>query len=254
MTREQRRPTAAEESALSRMERTRLADRVADELKRLMVRGVYPPGTRLPTIRELAERLGVTRLTVREALAQLETAGFIRTRHGSGTFVLDPKESGSLALLAATLAAGRTMVRAEIESLLAFRAVVVAGFVDAIVRHHRPEHLAELRQIVAEERAALGRPDALAALDFRFNEALAAASGNFFYTLLLRSVREAHLHLGELVFRHAGDGTLVVDTHEGIVGALAAGRPASVRRRIQTYLDGGNRIVAEWLKSNKEHP
>src|SRR6476619_2431599 len=112
---------------LPRMARERLADRVASELKRLVIKGAYPPGERLPAIRELAETLGVTHLTVREALAQLETAGLIRTRHGSGTYVVDPQENPSLGLLAETLAAGRAMTPSEIESLLAFRAVVIMG-------------------------------------------------------------------------------------------------------------------------------
>jgi len=241
------------DSELLRLERApRLPDRVAAELKRLMVQGVFPPGARLPTLRELAEQLGVTRLTVREALAQLETTGFIRTRHGSGTYDLDPVENASLTLLAEALSAGRAMSRAEIESLLAFRAVMILGFVDGIARGAGPEHLAELETLIAEERAALGRPGALATLDFRINEVLAAASGNLFYTLLLRSVRQAHIYLGELVFRHAGDGSLVVETHQAILRALRKGDAAAVRRRVHTYLEGGNKIVADWLR--KEHP
>jgi hypothetical protein len=59
------------------------------------------------------------------------------------------------------------MSRAEIESLLAFRAVMILGFVDGIARGAGPEHLAELETLIAEERAALGRPGALATLDFR---------------------------------------------------------------------------------------
>jgi GntR family transcriptional regulator, transcriptional repressor for pyruvate dehydrogenase complex len=233
------------------MARSRLTDRVAAELKGSVVRGVYAPGARLPTIRELAERLGVTRLTVREALAQLETAGFIRTRHGSGTYVVDPEENASLAMLAETLVAGRAMTRGEIESLLAFREVLVTGFIDAVSRNIQPAHVVELEAIVVQERAALGRHAELAALDHRFNEVLAVASGNLFYKLLLRSVRQAHLHLGELVFRHAGDGSAVVDTHASIVRALRGSDTAAVRRRIQRYIDAGNRIVADWLRKDR---
>jgi GntR family transcriptional regulator, transcriptional repressor for pyruvate dehydrogenase complex len=232
--------------------RDRLPDRVATELKRRIGSGTYPAGQRLPSIRALADQLGVTAPTVREALAQLETAGLVRTRHGAGTFVLDPGANGSLVMLAEMIAAGRAMTPTEIQALLAFRAVVIAGFVDAIALHATDSQLAQLDAITAEERAALGRPEALAALDFGFNEVLAAASGNLFYVLLLRSLREAHLHLGALVFGNAGDGSVIVQTHEAIVRALRKRDAGAVRRRMQRYLDGGAQIVNTWLK--KERP
>jgi len=230
---------------LPRLVRERLPDRVATELKRLVM--TWAPNTRLPSIRELAKQLGVTHLTIREALAQLETCGLIRTRHGSGTYVVDVTENPSLGLLAETLSAGRAMTRAEIESLLAFREVVIVGFVDAIAKHATPDHIARLQAIVDEEKKLLARPDELAARDFHFNEVLAEASGNLFYTLLLRAVREAHTYLGTLVFRHA-DTSVVVGTHESIVRALRKGDAAAVGRRVHTYLTGGNAIVADWLK------
>jgi GntR family transcriptional repressor for pyruvate dehydrogenase complex len=235
---------------LERISRDRLPDRVALELKRLVATGTYPPGARLPAIRELAEQLGVTAPTVREALVQLETAGLIQSRQGSGTYVLDPLETGSLASLAETLAAGKALTAQEIDDLLAFRTIMITGFVDAIANQARPEHLEQLAAIVAEERTKLGRPEELAALDYRFNEILAVASGNLFYTLLLRSLRQAHLHLGTLVFRSAGDGGVVVDTHDAIVRALHKRESAALRRRIQTYLTGGQRIVAASIRNN----
>jgi DNA-binding FadR family transcriptional regulator len=193
----------------------------------------------------------VTRLTVREALAQLETAGFVRTLHGSGSYVLDPAESATLELLAQTLSAGRKMRPDEIESLMEFRHVVIIGFAETLARKATPADVKRLEEIIALERAALGNPTELAALDFRFNQVLAAASRNLFYVLLLRSVAEAHLHLGEIVFRSAGDGELVVDTHASIVRALTKGDAASLRRRLETYLGGGQAIVTHYLAGEK---
>jgi len=233
---------------LSPLPRDRLPDRVATAIKRMIVDGRYPPSSRLLAIRELAEQLRVTPPTVREALAQLESTGLIQSRHGSGTYVLDPSDHGTLNVLAETLAAGRRLTDDEVADLLAFRTVVVMGFIDAIAEQARPEHVDQLEAIVGEERARLGRHDQLAELDLRFNEVLATASGNLFYTLLLRSLREAHLRLGALVFRRAGDGAIVVDTHEAIVRALRKRDAAALRRRIKTYLTGGERLVTEFLR------
>jgi GntR family transcriptional repressor for pyruvate dehydrogenase complex len=231
------------------LDRSRLTDRVAAHLRSLIVKGVYPPGSRLPTGQELAAELGVTRLTVREALATLEATGLTRTRHGSGTYVVDPAQHATLQVLAAALSAGRDMTPGEVSALLDFREVVILGFIDAIHANVRDVHLERLDAILKEERAALGQPVELARTDYRFNEVLAEASGNLFYTLLLRSVADAHIHLGEIVFRHSGDGAIVVDTHESIVRALRKGDAAQLRKRIRTYLDGGKFIVAEWIRT-----
>ena len=236
---------------MEKMERTRLCDRVADELRRQVASGAFAPGARMPATKDLAEQLGVTRLTVREALAQLETAGLVESRHGSGTYVVDLRGRATLQQLATFIGAGRALGVSELQDLLAFRSVIVSGFLDEIVAGASEAQLAQLDAVVAEERAALGHPTTLAALDFHFNELLALASGNLFYQLLLRSLREAHLHLGEVVFAHAGDGKVVVDTHDAIVRALSRRDPVALRRRLQRYLDGGSRIVSQW---STQHP
>src|SRR6476620_4275311 len=96
-----------DQMTLKAMEKMRLSDRVAAEIRRLVVQGVYPPGSKLPSGQDLAQQLGVTRLILREALQQLETGGMVRTRHGSGTYVVDPAESATLQTLSDTLTAGR---------------------------------------------------------------------------------------------------------------------------------------------------
>ena len=230
------------------LQRSRLSDRVALELRKLVLQGIHPPGTRLPATKDLAAKFGVTRLTIREALARLEATGLVQSRHGSGTYVLDASDTATLQVLADTLAAGRDLLPDEIRALLEFRAVNLFGFVDKITHTIQPEHLQRLDEIVAEEQAALGDAKRLAALDYRFNEILALASGNLFYLLLLRSVARAHEYLGEIVFRHAGDGSIVIDTHAAVVRALRKGDAAAVRRKLDTYVTGGNEIVAAWLR------
>ncbi len=75
---------------LKAIEPRRLYRQVADQLRRLIESGEYGVGDRLPTERELAERLGISRPTVREALIALEVEGCIRIRVGSGIYVTAP--------------------------------------------------------------------------------------------------------------------------------------------------------------------
>lgn len=70
----------------------RLYHSVADEIKKLIMEGAFPPGTRLPGERELAERFNVSRVTIREAEIVLQALGFINIKTGSGVYVQDPAE------------------------------------------------------------------------------------------------------------------------------------------------------------------
>src|SRR3569623_437753 len=68
----------------------RLYRQVADQLRNLIDSGEYAVGSRLPTERELAEQLKISRPTVREALIALEVEGRLRIRVGSGIYVIEP--------------------------------------------------------------------------------------------------------------------------------------------------------------------
>lgn len=70
------------------MAEKRLYHSVAERIKELVRQGAYPPGSRLPGERDLAEKLGVSRVTVREAQIALEAVGMLDIRVGSGVYVL----------------------------------------------------------------------------------------------------------------------------------------------------------------------
>src|SRR5687768_11369832 len=69
------------------MSSNRLYQSIAAELLRLIESGEFPPGSRLPGERDLAERFGVSRVTVREAEIALEAQGWLSIRIGSGVYV-----------------------------------------------------------------------------------------------------------------------------------------------------------------------
>ena len=78
----------------------RTVDIAADSLRRSILAGEHPPGTRLPPERELAELLGVSRLTLRAAVSKLEAEGLLQPRQGRGIEVLDYSRTGGIGLLA----------------------------------------------------------------------------------------------------------------------------------------------------------
>ena len=71
----------------------RISDQVFEQLREHIFRGHFKPGQQLMTERELAQTLGVSRPTVREAMNKLVNSGLIEQRQGQGTFVTSPADS-----------------------------------------------------------------------------------------------------------------------------------------------------------------
>jgi len=63
-----------------------------DEIRMLIATGKYPPGSQLPTVRQLAVELKINANTVSKVYSELESEGVLATRQGKGTFVRDPQE------------------------------------------------------------------------------------------------------------------------------------------------------------------
>src|SRR6476469_2811760 len=77
----------------------RRADDTADRIRSGILQGRFAAGTDLPPERSLADELGVSRLTLRAALARLQTEGLVESVHGSGNRVLDFRQHGGIDLL-----------------------------------------------------------------------------------------------------------------------------------------------------------
>jgi DNA-binding FadR family transcriptional regulator len=113
---------------LEAVEARRLYRQIADQLRALIDSGEYAVGSRLPTERDLAEQLKVSRPTVREALIALEVEGRVRIRVGSGIYVCDPAASATSPLASAMIEGPFELLRARefIESAIAEQAARMA--------------------------------------------------------------------------------------------------------------------------------
>ena len=164
---------------LEAVEARRLYRQVADQLRALIDSGEYRVGSRLPTERDLAEQLKVSRPTVREALIALEVEGRVRIRVGSGIYVSEP------AALAQPLPAS-----AEIEGpfeLLRAREFIEGAIAEQAARVATPEDIARIDASV-EAMATVQHPGEASMIhDRAFHVAVAGCLDN---AVLVRVVGE----------------------------------------------------------------
>lgn len=206
--------------------------------------GVHGYGDRLPPERELAGRLGVSRVTVRDALRELAAAGYVATRRGrfGGTFVTyqpDPIPHGELTRTVQDM--GELLTDA-----LTFRRIVEAGAAETAARatlsRRQREELAA--SLVAVERADLA---AYRQADTRLHLAVAEAAGS---ALLTTAVVEVRVHLVDLLNAIPMLERNLVHSnrqHAAIVRAILTGAPDRARRAMEEHVDGTAALLRGFL-------
>jgi len=143
----------------------RLFQSVADKIAGLIDEGAYPPGTRLPGERELAEKLGVSRVTIREAEIALQAIGRLEIKTGSGVYVSEKRPTAQEALPDASafeVTEARLLVESEAAALAAH------NISDAAIE--KLDGLVELM--------LTGSPDQADGADEQFHLTIAEASNN----------------------------------------------------------------------------
>jgi DNA-binding FadR family transcriptional regulator len=226
-------------------------EQIADHLVGELRRGVLRPGLKLPGERELAQRLGVGRASVREALGALQVRGLVETRPGAGSFIagdalerlagadelaagLDlPADAGPSALLEA-----RRILEPEVAALAARRAAddpEIARLLDAMAASADPADPEQRRRWSDADRA--------------FHRQIAVSTANPVLLAIadhLAALMDQPLwqQLRDESIAVPGRTTLQLAEHRLIAAAIAEGDPEAARRHAAEHIDRARRYMA----------
>jgi len=216
---------------LQAIEPRRLYRQVADHLASLIDGGEYAVGDRLPTERELADRLGISRPTVREALIALEVQGRVRIRVGSGIYVTAPARP------AEPLAEDHGEGPFE---LLRAREFIESAVAAEAARAARPEHVARLDDILTRMETSLDPSEKVIDLDREFHTAVAEILGN---AVLVRVVRELfdermnpYFRRLSSYFENQDSWSAAWKEHRDVRDAIAARDPEKAKAAMERHL------------------
>ena len=228
---------------LKPVEKQRVAEEIAEQLRSLILNGQYPPGSKLPPERELSKRLRVNRASLREALKKLEHLGLVRIRQGDGTRVQNFMETGGIELVQhlLPLAGGKPEL---IRDLLEFRRIMGREIarLAAARAHADKEGIAKLKALADRADAAAGAGE-LFDIDFELYVAVAAMCGNQVMLLLLNTVRDGVRNFMPLLANLAGPGDVVRKHHRDLIAALEKGDVAGAGRVADEYLRMGAELA-----------
>jgi GntR family transcriptional repressor for pyruvate dehydrogenase complex len=160
-------------AALEPIRRSRIYERIVEQIQRLIHDGDLAPGDQLPPERVLAETFQVSRASVREALRALELRGLIEGRQGGGTFVRVLSSDDLIPPMASALLAG-----AEMDQLMEVREMLEPHIAELAALRATPETLAEMEALLERQAARVGRGEIPIEEDTAFHNALAISTGN----------------------------------------------------------------------------
>ncbi|MFW5924595.1 MAG: FadR/GntR family transcriptional regulator [Myxococcota bacterium] len=228
------------------------ADLAADRLRGDILSGRLAPGVALPGERDLSERLGVSRLTLRSALSRLQAEGLVQAVHGSGTRVLDFRETGTVDLigyLAAHAEEGEVPVDV-IRDLLELRGLVAVEVAARAAERATDEQLAALRAHVREMAGLVDDPDAFVEADVHFARMLVRTLRNMAIELLANTV-------SRVVERHPGLRPAFLANRAQVVAGYEALLDLIATRDVERVRVGVRRLMAlvdpETVRRLQEH-
>ena len=169
--------------SLEPVKRSRLWEDIVTQILQLMSDGNLTAGSRLPSERELASRLGVSRPSVREAMRQLELMGVIESRQGAGAFVKEVSDEDLVQPLALLLRGRKHLLRDILET----RKVIEPQLARLAAQQAMPSDVAQLEDMVCRQRAKVQAGKLAIEEDTVFHHLLAQASGNRVLLLLVES-------------------------------------------------------------------
>ena len=231
----------------------KLSASVVRQIELLILRGILRPGERLPAERDLAERLGVSRPSLRDAIAELSEGGLLASRAGAGVYVAEVLGSAFSPALVRLFAAHDEAVfdyiafRRDMEGLAAERAALTGSDIDLKV----------VDEVFRKMEAAHQRrqPGDEAELDAQFHMAIIEASHNVVMLHMMRSMfdllKQGVFYSRQVMFRNRATRDRLLDQHRAINTALQTRDPLAARAAVEQHLDYVTQALTDQLRADR---
>jgi GntR family transcriptional repressor for pyruvate dehydrogenase complex len=230
-----------------------LSETVADRLQEVVLSGHIAPGERLPTERELAERFGVSRTVIREALRRLAGKGLVEARSGAGVTVTQVGASAIQDSMNHFLRSSAFLHPDRFQEALGMihevRTMLEVQIAGVAARERRESDLARL-EASAEAMAASDDPRARAEGDVEFHRMIAAATRNVLYVVLLDSIRDPLTDIRLATLQLPGRLPDAIAGHRRIAEAIRGRDEDGARAAMADHLADSKRVLS---RLNPEH-
>jgi DNA-binding FadR family transcriptional regulator len=239
--------------ALRPVARRAVPDQVFEQLLVEVIDGGLRPGESLPSERELAETLGVSRAAVREALQRLSQTRLVEVRHGGSTKVRDFRRAAGLDLLGSLLVRDGSIDPSVARSILEARLAVGPAVAALAARRHPPGVEVQLRRALdslAAEREPVGWQ--LAALAFW--DVVVDAADSIVFQLMFNSMRATYEPAIEVLAALMSSDVNQLAAYTALADAIVAGDPSAARPAAEHLLAPSTQaLLSAFAELEKDH-
>ncbi|MGW0889716.1 FadR/GntR family transcriptional regulator [Saccharopolyspora sp. NPDC002578] len=234
--------------ALRPLTRPRLYEQVVLRLREHVAASGLEIGDRLPPERELAERLGVSRASVRQAIVVLEVQGLVEVRHGGGTYLLRRTlDSEPVDELVAR--------RNRLPDVLDAREGLETKLAELAAERRTEADVAEIDAALADMRAQVERGELGGDGDRRFHAAITAAAHSTMLAEFMRTIADEIAESRQESLRQPNRPPKSLAQHERIAEAIRAGNPRTASTAMRRHLRTVSRVrLLAWNPDADEQP
>ena len=224
--------------------RDKVYEGVAKQIERLILKKLQP-GDKLPSERELAESLGVSRSSIRDAIRSLELMGMVEPRQGAGTIVCETSPDSLVNPLANALKRKEDLIgelfdfRKMLEPQLAARAATRAS----------PDAISEMEVILERQEEKLHRGESGVVEDSEFHYAIALAAGNSVVLKVLDTLMDLLRDSRERSLQVQGRPQKSLAGHQRILRAIKRRDARAAKVAMRRHIENVEQILHKIMKS-----
>lgn len=229
----------------------KLYEEVLDRLITAISTSEFPPGSQLPSERELMNMIGVGRPSIREAMLTLQQMGLIKISHGERARVINPTPeviinqiSAAMIMLLATSSRG-------LDELKEARLWLETSLASMATRNATAKDLEALAASIRELQEARGDQARFVAADMGFHGIIADMSGNSMVAAVTKGMLEWLSRFKRELVSVRGKERLTIEEHEKIYKAIAAGNAEAASQAMQDHITRSNQLY--WQNNEVAH-
>jgi GntR family transcriptional repressor for pyruvate dehydrogenase complex len=215
----------------------KIYEEIMEQIESLIVQGGFNPGDKLPSEREMAERLGVSRGSVREALTALAAIGILDIRPGEGTFVASTSDQDTIEALAMIWSVERN----SLAELMEVRRILESEAAALCAARATPEDVRHMELMLDDMKNTAERHEQGVDFDLYFHFAIGQGTGNRVLHRLLNTLdqmmHQTFLQNRQEMYASPGVAQRIISEHEVILEAIRNRDVQAAREGMLNHLD-----------------
>ena len=231
---------AATKSEFEVIRRNKVYEEVAQRIERLILKKLRP-GDKLPSERELAEMLKVSRSSIRDAIRGLELRGMVEPRQGAGTIVRERPSESLVNPFTNALERRRELV----SELLDFRKMLEPPLAARAATHASADEISEMEEILQRQDDKQGRGEAAVGEDAEFHYSVALASGNSVVLKVLDILMDLLRDTRERSLQVDGRPQKSLSGHRRILAAIKRHDAEAAKSAMRRHIEDVEEIVLD---------